>query len=311
MLSDDCDQLDNDCNGTVDENVGISEYRDYYRDSDGDGYGDATETITDCRASEGYSALSTDCDDTDPQTFPGAPERCNSTDNNCNGVFDDNYVEEWYPDEDGDGFGNPDKPTEDCDPDDPYIIDDTDCDDAVATTNPRGVEFCDGVDNNCSGDADEHACYTDWNGSYFYEFGKWTVPKKRDCELFWDTTGERVGFDQGLCPFCEFAFTVDYDYDRGTSYDNGTCKSNTNFLGAPLMGDFSYDWAFTSTFYGYPDYPVFYIGSGGYWYPWVLANADEATGEFSYERGYKDYPYAGTYYTYYMLDQAILTTSSR
>jgi hypothetical protein len=47
------------------------------RDRDGDGYADAL-----CGGS--------DCDDLDPLRNPGAPERCNGLDDNCDGVVDEN-----------------------------------------------------------------------------------------------------------------------------------------------------------------------------------------------------------------------------
>ena len=49
----------------------------------------------------------TDCDDTDPATHPGATERCDGVDNDCNGRIDDTGavpVPIWE-DADGDGFG--------------------------------------------------------------------------------------------------------------------------------------------------------------------------------------------------------------
>jgi len=61
------DDLDNDCDGDVDE-VDVTG-----TDDDGDGW-----TVEDG-----------DCDDTDPEIFPGAVEQCNGADDNCNGVLDD------------------------------------------------------------------------------------------------------------------------------------------------------------------------------------------------------------------------------
>ncbi len=57
-------------------------------DSDGDGTGDACDADVD-RDEDGRSGADGDCDDTDPAVFPGAPERCNRVDDDCNGFVDD------------------------------------------------------------------------------------------------------------------------------------------------------------------------------------------------------------------------------
>lgn len=38
---------------------------------------------------DGYTPSQGDCDDTDPGTYPGAPEQCDARDNSCDGVVDD------------------------------------------------------------------------------------------------------------------------------------------------------------------------------------------------------------------------------
>ncbi len=74
-----CDGRDNDCDGTVDEGV----LRTYYRDADGDGFGAASEMTTACSAPAGYSAAPTDCDDASAAVNPAAAEVCDGADNNC------------------------------------------------------------------------------------------------------------------------------------------------------------------------------------------------------------------------------------
>ena len=57
-----CDGLDNDCNGTADEDVSST----WYTDADGDGLGGNTATNgPDCSPPAGYSLTSDDCDDSD------------------------------------------------------------------------------------------------------------------------------------------------------------------------------------------------------------------------------------------------------
>ena len=60
----------------------------------------------------------------------------------------------WYADDDGDGFGNAAITYEECDAPDGAVADATDCDDAHAEAMPGGSEVCDGLDNDCDGDAD-------------------------------------------------------------------------------------------------------------------------------------------------------------
>ncbi len=61
----------------------------YYLDADGDGFG-STTTANFCTApSSGYSLNSTDCNDASATVYPGAPELCNSVDDNCNGFTDE------------------------------------------------------------------------------------------------------------------------------------------------------------------------------------------------------------------------------
>ena len=62
--------------------------RPFYRDADGDGYGDPANSTQDCQAQNGYVDDKTDCDDNDSARSPGAPEVCNGFDDNCDGLTD-------------------------------------------------------------------------------------------------------------------------------------------------------------------------------------------------------------------------------
>ncbi|MGN6104920.1 MAG: MopE-related protein [Kofleriaceae bacterium] len=60
------------------------------RDRDGDGYGDPNDVvISACVPGAGYVANEGDCDDSDPGIHPGAIERCDNPDLNCNGIAGD------------------------------------------------------------------------------------------------------------------------------------------------------------------------------------------------------------------------------
>jgi hypothetical protein len=122
-----CDGADDDCDGTIDEGVTTT----WYRDGDSDSYGDSARTTAACTAPASYVASDTDCDDTDATVHPGATEACTDTvDMNCDGSI-------AYADADADGWAA-------CE----------ECDDTDASVNPDADEVCDGVDNDCDGTVD-------------------------------------------------------------------------------------------------------------------------------------------------------------
>jgi hypothetical protein len=82
-----CDGVDNDCDGTVD--IGAVDATDWYQDADSDGYGNAAVSTTDCNQPSGYVADNSDCDDTDARIHPGANERNDGVDEDCDGIVDE------------------------------------------------------------------------------------------------------------------------------------------------------------------------------------------------------------------------------
>lgn len=95
--------------------------------------------------------------------FPDAPDLCgDSVDQDCNGGDgDDSSGSPWYPDTDGDGFGDATvAPTVDCgdlsltgDYTGPALA--LDCDDTEAFVSPDATETCNLTDDDCNGLVDD------------------------------------------------------------------------------------------------------------------------------------------------------------
>jgi hypothetical protein len=177
-----CDGVDNNCDGNVDEGLASM----YYRDSDGDGYGDPGNVTDDCSPPAGFVVDNTDCNDNNPNIYPGATEIPNNgIDEDCDGS---DLVDTTLLDQDGDGIPDADdacpnegdlgfgidatgcpNPAPDADGDgytidedgDGYTIDE-DCDDTNRNIYPGATEIPNnGIDEDCDGsdlvDQDENS----------------------------------------------------------------------------------------------------------------------------------------------------------
>jgi hypothetical protein len=148
-----CDDLDNDCDGSIDEEV----LSTWYGDADGDGYGDLDALLEDCDPPSGYVADATDCNDSLDNVYPGADEWCDGLDNDCDGSTDEDAVDSssWYLDADSDGYGDQDQSTESCGQPIGYVDNDSDCEDTDDSLHPDAVEICDEIDNDCDSQVDD------------------------------------------------------------------------------------------------------------------------------------------------------------
>ena len=147
-----CDDIDNNCNQLIDEDLTAT----YYLDWDGDGFGSNT-SIESCDPQSNYVQQSGDCDDTEFMIKPFVPEVCDFIDNNCDGQIDENVLQIYYADTDGDGFGDPNDTVESCQTSTLYIEDNRDCDDSDPIQNPNGTEVCNGEDDDCNEEVDENS----------------------------------------------------------------------------------------------------------------------------------------------------------
>ena len=124
-----CDLVDSDCDGSL---------VDSFVNFDGDSEPDCVDTDDD---NDGDLDV-TDCADTDPAIFTGAPETCDLVDSDCNGSLVDSFAN-------FDGDLTPD--CVDTDDDDDGDLDPDDCNDFDASIFTGAPESCDLTDSNCNG----------------------------------------------------------------------------------------------------------------------------------------------------------------
>ena len=145
-----CNGVDDNCDGEIDEGLPTDTY---YRDSDGDDYGDASNSTQACSQPDGYVTNNEDCDDSNPEIHPDASEVCDDgLDNDCDTLTDCTDLDDCSQDpacisctdNDSDGYA---VEGGDCGP--------IDCDDGNVSINPGATEVCNGVDDDCDEFVDE------------------------------------------------------------------------------------------------------------------------------------------------------------
>ncbi|NQT73944.1 MAG: hypothetical protein HQ553_14445 [Chloroflexi bacterium] len=154
------------CSNSVDEDCNGSLECRWYRDRDEDGYGDSYNDEYSYDQPEGYIATGGDCDDDDDMRNPGLTEICNnSIDDDCDykvDLEDDDCVHLWYRDADGDGYGDPLIWSDEVNQPDGYVANGDDCYDMLASAHPGAIDYCNSIDENCSGDESDCLPFPLW-----------------------------------------------------------------------------------------------------------------------------------------------------
>jgi alpha-tubulin suppressor-like RCC1 family protein len=145
-----CNDIDDDCDGPIDEEV----KRSFYADDDRDRFGASGSTPElACRAPSGMVENALDCDDGDASRNPAVREICDGFDTDCDGPIDeDAALFAVYRDADGDGHGDAARPVpgSSCAAPAGYSALADDCDDRVAAVYPGAPDRCDRLHNDCA-----------------------------------------------------------------------------------------------------------------------------------------------------------------
>ncbi len=146
-----CNNLDDDCDGTIDNGVRTS----FWLDADNDTFGDSNVMMAACSQPVGYVTNDSDCNDACTGCFPGGTEVCDGNNNDCDASVDEGVATTYYQDADSDSRGNPNMSMTACSAPLGYVTNTNDCNDMCNLCWTGNPEVCDGLDNNCVGGVDE------------------------------------------------------------------------------------------------------------------------------------------------------------
>ncbi|MCB9792261.1 MAG: putative metal-binding motif-containing protein [Alphaproteobacteria bacterium] len=219
-----CDGVDQDCDGAVDEGVGLVRYPDL----DGDGQGDASQPHVGCPLLAQGVENDEDCDDSDPVVCEGCPELCDGKDNDCDGRVNLSATALGYQDADGDGYGVYTR-GEVYDACVPHVSNNDDCHDYNANIHPGATEVCDGYDTDCDGTTnnsptplgyidDDGDGYGDATRGLDYNLCRAHAANNDDCN------DSSAYYNPGVSESCYSGVDLDCDGDAGC--DDSECLAD-------------------------------------------------------------------------------------
>ena len=277
-----CNDKDDDCNGVVDDADAVG-CTSFFFDGDEDGYGaDDAEVKCLCEAADLFTATeSGDCDDSDAGSSPGAEERCDGKDTDCDGTVDEADALDCIPhyvDEDADGHGIESSVACLCQPDETHTVTvGDDCNDADGEVYPGVVESCNGKDDDCDNEIDEEGAdgcqnyYVDLDGDGYGVTSEtdfhcycpdaehpapYTAWKSDDCcdsdgnvrpgqSNYFQYPRQCGGFDYN----CDGVETKQYTQVGKCDMQGLTCDTETGYLGLPAACGDTKDWLLDCSYY--------------------------------------------------------------